>query len=151
MSVSEINNNCSLTCNLQGEPSVYYYRPHTEYGEGNVFTGVCLSTGGRVDPGSTLWMHFPGCNPFRCTPWMNPSPPVDAPPARGCTPNQWIQVTPVDAVPSPQKADGQQASVRILLECILVLQLSLTSVSFPKSNLVVCIPVGCKSKRKRQM
>ena len=41
---------------------MHYYSPHPKDGEGTVFTGVCLSTGGREYPGTLLSgpRSFPG-------------------------------------------------------------------------------------------
>ena len=37
----------------------YYYRPQRSCGQGNVFTGVCLSTGGRVSASVHAVMPYP--------------------------------------------------------------------------------------------
>ena len=108
---------------------------------GNVFTGVCHSVH-RVVEGPSR-MHLPCCRmdatPSGCTPldthpgytppsWMNPHPAAT-----------WMH--PLDA-PTPlqqQKTDGQQAPVRILMECIL-----LVFVTDPKKNITKNLSKDCK-------
>ena len=46
-------------CNLVNKQK-YFYRPQTKFGQGNMFTGVCLSTGGCLLPGG-----LPGGDPLR--------------------------------------------------------------------------------------
>ena len=71
---------------------IFNYRPYTKYGEDNVFKRVCLSVHKRGEDASQM----------------------DAPPRMDAPPCQWMHPPP------PQKTDGQEGVVRILLECILV-------------------------------
>ena len=78
----------------------YYYRPQRSCGQGNVFTGVCLSTGGRVS--ASVHAGMP-----------DPPPPdqADTPPGPGRQP------------PLPRSRlqhTVYERPVRIPLECILV-------------------------------
>ena len=55
-----------------------YYRLHTKYVEGDVFTGVCHSVyRGSVHPGCTPCMYLLD-SPLGCTPWIYPL--LDVPP-----------------------------------------------------------------------
>ena len=121
-----------------------HYRPHTKYGEGNVFTALCLSvldaqppphcsmdappldappccsmdTPPWMHPPAAAWMHPPGCTlllQHGCTsPQMHPLL------QHGCTP--WMHprlqygCTPYP----PRRQTVDRWVVRILLECILV-------------------------------
>ena len=81
----------------------HHYRPQRSCGQGNVFTGVCLSTGGRVsasvhagmpyppdgepplDGGTPPWMENP---PMENPPLME-EPPLDGEPRRMENPPRW--------------------------------------------------------------
>ena len=77
----------------------YYYRPQRSCGQGNVFTGVCLSTGGgRVSASVHAGMPSPPG-----TRQTNP-PRMETPPPPGSRLQHMVYERPV----------------RILLECILV-------------------------------
>ena len=123
-------------------PSRIYYRPQRSCGQGNVFTGVCLSTGGEGVCLSACWDAIP---PRMETPlgWRTP-PGMENPPWDGEPPLGWR--TPPDGEPPPMEnppgmetpPDGEppgmenppsgsrlqhtvyERPVRILLECILV-------------------------------
>ena len=88
------------------------YRPQQSCGQGNVFTGVCLSTGGGgCLPQCMLGCHTPpgwrtppdGEPPQWRTPPPDGEPPLDGEPPRGSTLQHTVYERPV----------------RILLECIL--------------------------------
>ena len=78
-----------------------YYRPQRSCGLGNVFTGVCLSTGGRVSASVHAGMPDPpgpGRLPqTRQTPWdqADPSRPGRHPPGTRMTPPQDQADTPL--------------------------------------------------------
>ena len=92
----------SLTC----------YRPQRSCGQGNVFTGVCLSTGGRVSASVHAGMPDPprsGRPPWdqADTPWTRKTPPqdqADTPPDQADTPPDQAD-TPPDQTPPRDQAD----------------------------------------------
>ena len=61
--------------------STAYYRPQRSCGQGNVFTGVCLSTGGGCLPQCMLGCHTPPPGPGR-----PPRDQADTPPDQGDPP-----------------------------------------------------------------
>ena len=105
----------------------YYYRPQRSCGQGNVFTGVCLSTGGvsasvhagmpsprdgEPHPPSGMENHPPR--------WRTP-PGMENPPGSR-TPPGW-RTPPGNGEPPPRSRlqhTVYERPVRILLECILV-------------------------------
>ena len=113
----------------------YYFRPHTKYGEGNVFTGVCHSVqggGGCIQDATQIdapcqvhpflmhpqmksrWMHPLGCTPLDAA--QMDAPPLDAPPPWM---HPWMDApSRMDTTP-PQNTVNRRV-VCILLECILV-------------------------------
>ena len=116
----------------------YFYRPQRSCGQGNVFTGVCLSTGGEGVCLSACWDAIPP-SPTRQTPpqdQADPSGPgrplldqADTPPGRhppgpgrpprpGRHPPGTRQTPPSG---SRLQHTVYERPVRILLECILVL------------------------------
>ena len=128
-----------------------YYRPQTKLRKGNVFTPVCQSfcsqgvcipaCTGHTLPGQTLPLgrHPPGRHPPRQThSWADTHPPgrhpswADTHPLGRCTPPG--QTPPLHRHPQadrpgrhppgkhPPPRRPLQRTVRILLECILVLQ-----------------------------
>ena len=123
------------------------YRPQRSCGQGNVFTGVCLSTGGegRVSASVHAGMPYPPDGeppPDGDTPpgWRNPpgwrppmdrgTPPDGGPPPRWRTPPDqadppWMENPPRMEEPPPGSRlqhTVYEQPVRILLECILVLR-----------------------------
>ena len=84
-------------------------------GQGNMFTGVCLSTGGSTWPGTPRDQVHPQT---RCTPIPG------TPPWTRYTPHLWDQVPPRPGTPLPaQNMLGDTVNVRavrIILECNLV-------------------------------
>ena len=50
---------CIFLNSLNYGPKIHYYRPQRSCGQGNVFTGVCLSTGGRVSASVHAGMPYP--------------------------------------------------------------------------------------------
>ena len=80
------------------------YRPQRSCGQGNVFTGVCLSTGGGVCL-SACWDAIP---PLDGEPPLMENPPLDGEPPPGSRLQHTVYERPV----------------RILLECILVIYCS---------------------------
>ena len=114
----------------------FHYRPQRSCGQGNVFTGVCLSTGGRVyasvhagipDPPRTRQTPLDQADPLG--PGRHPLPAPGSPPGPGRPP--WTRQTPRDQhTPPLDQADPPPGSrlqhtvyerlVHILLECILV-------------------------------
>ena len=84
---------------------IRYYRPKRSFGQGNIFTGVCLSTGGG--PGQVPPLQAGTPPPGRHPPSRQaPPPPGRHPPSRQAPP------------PPPDTVNARP--VRILLECILV-------------------------------
>ena len=93
----------------------YFYRPQRSCGQGNVFTGVCLSTGGRVS--ASVHVGMP-----------DPPGPGRPPPDQADTP--WTRQTPqTRQTPGPSRHPPPgsrlqhtvyERPVLILLECILV-------------------------------
>ena len=100
----------------------------TKLGQGNVFTGVCdsVNRGGGVSPRSR---HPPGAD----TPEQT-HPPEQTPPWSRHPPGSRLQHT------------VYERPVRILLECILVGQVS--SLSFSKESLVVPSIIRCSKLLK---
>ena len=78
------------------------YRPQRSCGQGNIFTGVCLSTGG----GGGLPQCMLGCH----------TPPDGEPPLGWRTPPGWRTPAPRNRL----QHTVYERPVRILLECILV-------------------------------
>ena len=105
---------------------LFYYQPQRSCGQGNVFTGVCLSTGGGCL--SQCMLGSP--------PWTRQTPPDQAdpprtrqttppgtrqtPPRPGGHPSQDQQTTP-PSMGSRLQHMVYERPVRILLECILVM------------------------------
>ena len=124
-----------------------FYRPQRSCGQGNVFTGVCLSTGGEGVCLSACWDARPPPRDQADTPRTRQTPPDQAdPPGPGRPPSRTRQTppgpgrpprtrqTPPDQVDTPRdQADtprppGKQTPayerpVRMLLQCILVHQI----------------------------
>ena len=111
------------------------YRPQRSCGQGNVFTGVCLSKGGRVHAGMPDPPSRPGRPPCdqADTPWDQADTPPDQAglPLGPGRPPGTRQTTPTHPHPPPpwtrQTPPGSRLQhtvyerpVRILLECILV-------------------------------
>ena len=116
-----------------------FYRPQRSCGQGNVFTGVCLSTGG-VSTSVHAWMPSP---PIRQTP-----PQDQADPRRTRqTPLPRNQADPPQTRQTPPGSRLQHTiyvrPVRILLESILVSFIFLQAQLNPKDaftrNACVCI------------
>ena len=75
----------------------YFYRPQRSCGQGNVFTGVCLSTrGGGCLPQCMLGCHTPPGT--RQTPPDREPPPMENPPGWRAPP-RWRTTTPPDGGP----------------------------------------------------
>ena len=93
-----------------------YYRPQRSCGQGNVFTGVCLSTGGEGVCLSACWDAIPpdGEPPLDGEPPKMENPP-DGEPPRMENPPRWS--TPPG---SRLQHTVYERLVCILLECILV-------------------------------
>ena len=83
-------NQLAVWSHLYFKGLVFYYRPQRSCGQGNVFTGVCLSTGGRVSASVHAGMPYP--------PRME-SPPGWRTPPRMENPPEWR--TPPDGEPTP--------------------------------------------------
>ena len=110
--------------------SEYFYRPQRSCGQGNVFTGVCLSTGGEGVCLSACWDVMtppgPGRPPrIRHThpPWTRQTPPDQAytPPLDQADTPPWIR----QRAPPPGSRlqhTVYERPVHILLECILVFE-----------------------------
>ena len=110
-----------------------YYRPQRSCGQGNVFTGVCLSTGGRVSASVHAGMPDP---PDQAHPPETRHPPG----TRQTTPPQTRQTPPPPG--SRLQHTVYERPVRILLECILVMKLHVLfyvqkKVGVPQFN---CLP-----------
>ena len=88
----------------------HYYRALTKLREGNVFTHVCLSTGGECIPACT----WTGVYPFLIRPLSTPTP-VHTPSPPPVHTYPFLSTRP----PHNQRRPPQQA-VLILLKCILV-------------------------------
>ena len=92
------NENVTTNCHNKSEQNISYvlytYRPQTKFGRGNIFTGVCLSTGG-------------------CVASTPPPPQSRHPPPKQTPPGQ----TPHTHT---QKRRPLKRVVCILLECFLV-------------------------------
>ena len=84
----------------------YFYRPQRSCGQGNVFTGVCLSTGGRVSASVHAGMPYPP-RPGRHSPRTRETPQDQADPPRQ-TPPQTRQTPPdqADTPPGPGRPPG---------------------------------------------
>ena len=116
----------------------HFYRPQRSCGQGNVFIGVCLSTGGRVSASVHAGMPEPPPIPRD---QADPSPGPGRPPTRqtprGLGRPPQTRQTPLDQADTPlDQADPQDQAdpppgsrlqhtvyerpVHILLECILV-------------------------------
>ena len=110
----------SLMSPLDSIASVSYYWPQRSCGQGNVLTGVCLSTGGRVS--ASVHAGMPYLLDGEPPQWRTPLSPDGEP-------HRWR--TPLDGEPPGMEnppgsrlqytVDGQP--VRILLECILVIDI----------------------------
>ena len=118
------------TCQIGSILAVYVYRPQRSCGQGNVFTGVCLSTGGRVSASVHAGMPAPP-GPGRHTPQTRQTPrdqagpPTQADPqGPGRHPPRTRPDTLRDQADPPSGSRLQhtvyERPVRILLECILV-------------------------------
>ena len=102
---------------------LHNYRTQRSCGQGNVFTGVCLSTGGgRVSASVHAGMPYPPG--WRAPPWdgeppgwstppngeppgmENPPPRDGEPPWDGEPPPGWRTHTPPDGEPPPREADS---------------------------------------------
>ena len=120
----------------------HFYRPQRSCGQGNVFTGVCLSTGGRVSASVHAGMPDP---PRWRPPWMeNPppdgephppgwrAPPDGEPPWDGEPPPHGWRTPPMENPPPGSRLQHTvyERPVRILLECILVCSFCHLSISF---------------------
>ena len=96
-----------------------YYRPQRSCGQGNIFTGVCLSTGGEGVCLSACWDAIP---PRIEEPPLDGDPPGWRNPPDGDPPG-W-RPPRTEEPPSPPESRLQhtvyERPVRILLECILV-------------------------------
>ena len=84
----------SLCIFLNDNISCSYYRPQRSCGQGNVFTGVCLSTGGRVSASVHAGMPDP--------PGTRPPPRPGRPPRPGIPPGPG-RAPPPDQADPPQK------------------------------------------------
>ena len=101
--------------------SKYIYWPQRSCGQGNVFTGVCLSTGGEGVCLSACWDAIPPqdqADPPRWRPPLGPGrAPLDGEPPPNGEP-------PQDGEPPPGSRPQHtvyERPVRILLECIHVI------------------------------
>ena len=72
---------------------IHNYRPQRSCGQGDIFTGVCLSTGGRVSASLHAGMPYP------------PPPRMEEPPPGWSTPPPGWR-TPPDGEPPPREADS---------------------------------------------
>ena len=95
----------------------YFLPAATKLGQGNVFKGVCLSTGGEGVCLSACWDARP--------PWTRHTPPGPGTPPPGSRPPRpdppSLDSPPPDqAPPSRLQHTVYEWPVRILLECILV-------------------------------
>ena len=116
------NDTLVFSCQMWGvsymhlkKSSNVYYRPQRSCGQGNVFTGVCLSTGGWGEGVclSACWDANPP-GPGRPPPWtrQTPSPPdqADPPRTRQTTPPGTRQTPPRDqADPQTRQTPPDQA------------------------------------------
>ena len=118
---------CVTSIKIKGHSKLIYrvcYRPQRSCGQGNIFTGVCLSTGGGEGVClSACWDAIPPRMEGTPPGWRNPpdgepprmeNPPGWRPPPDG-EPPQWR--TPPG---SRLQHTVYERPVRILLECILV-------------------------------
>ena len=66
----------------------FYYRPHPKDGEGDVFTGMCLSTGGYPSLWSQVWSHVLslGVDPSQACSWGGGVPQSDPRTGQGYLP-----------------------------------------------------------------
>ena len=135
-----------IKCKASYESYFLFYRPLRSCGQGNVFTGVCLSTG---EGAGCLPQYMLGCqNPLppqtrqtpptprtrQTPPQTRQTPPQtrQTPPRPGRHPPPWTRQTPPQGRPGPHPRTRQtplgsrlqhavyERSVRILQECILV-------------------------------
>ena len=124
-----------------------FYRPQRSCGQGNVFTGVCLSTGGEGVCLSACWdaicprdqadpprsgrpppqiRQTPPLGPGRHPPRTRQTPPwdlADTPPGPGRHPRDQADTPPGPGRPPPGSRlqhTVYERQVHILLECILV-------------------------------
>ena len=109
---------------MPGVKKWFYYRPQRSCGQGNVFTGVCLSTGGGGEGVclSACWDAIP----LLPGPGNPPPDQADTPPGTRQTPPWDLADTPPrDQADTPPGSRLQhtvyERPVRILLECILVI------------------------------
>ena len=113
----------------RNELTEHIYRPQRSCGQGNVFTGVCLSTGGEGVCLSACWDAIPPrdqADPPRMENppgWRPPgwrTPPDGEPPQDGEPP--WMENPPRMENPPGSRLQHTvyERPVRILLECILV-------------------------------
>ena len=105
---------------------LYYYRPQRSCGQGYIFTSVCHSVHKGGLPHCMLGYPPaketpPGDPPAKETPLPRRPPRQGDPPCQGDPP---AKETPLPRRP-PREADSGIRPVRILLECILVFQISL--------------------------
>ena len=111
----------------------FYYRPQRSCGQGNVFTGVCLSTGG----GGCLPLCMLGCH----------TPPHGEPPAWRTPPG--MENPPGWRTPprgSRLQHTVYERPVRILLECILVFVCFWSNIEMKRYLLVKSLRDMCCQK-----
>ena len=95
----------------------HFYQPQRSCGQGNVFTGVCLSTGGgRVSASVHAGMPYPPR--WRNPPGWRTPPPGPGRPPRMENPPPGTRQTPPSG--SRLQHTVYERPIRILLECILV-------------------------------
>ena len=137
----DVPSGCCEVKTLQNQGCPNYYRPQRSCGQGNVFTGVCLSTGGEGVCLSAYWDAIPPRmeNPpgwrtttppeWRTPPGWRTHPPRWRTPPSTPLPPGWRTTTP----PGWRTPPGSRLQhtvyerpVRILMECILVWKLVLS-------------------------
>ena len=102
---------------------MYNYRPQRSCGQSNVFTGVCLSTGGGVCLSACWDARPPTPQPPNSPRPGRPIEPGRPPPQTRQTPRPGRSQRPDQADPPPGSRlqhTVYERPVRILLECILV-------------------------------
>ena len=100
-----------VRCVVNVIPLYYIYRPQRSCGQGNVFTGVCLSTGGEGVCLSACWDTSPPPGPGRHPrDQADPPRPGRHPPGTRHTPPRTRQIPPQEADCSRQSTSGRYAS-----------------------------------------
>ena len=99
---------CHFSLYLLHTLTSYLITGRNEVGQGNVFTSVCLSTGGvsaSVHAGIPPRTRHPPGSRHPPRPGNPTSPPDQAPPRPGTPPDQETPPSPPDQAPPPPEAD----------------------------------------------